>query len=434
MKVFKSLSLIILLIYIACCARVSSLGSSSQIGSLPTPENKEPINVSSKNFPPFAFEELRDEENPLSVIGEIYDGSKVHHITRLDPIFEKLSDKIKEINQQLGKKVVINELSQNGYKVIGQSSVFGGSETDTARFLIGGTLLKKRTKIFKPTAGNYIEAYREIKWEVFDKEINKVIYTGVTDGYSRSDFKSSDTEIEVVTSAHQNSFRNFLAQPALVQAIEKSVALLKKQKPEISTTATYSTTNLPLEGSKDLVQNASKSVFAIKIGKGHGSGFLINPQGYAVSNYHVVKHGRTVEAFFPDGRKVGASVVKTVPDKDLALLKLSGGEFPYLPFSNLDNITVGQEVYAIGTPADLVLSQTVTKGIISAIRKGKSLTLIQTDASINPGNSGGPLIDASGKVVGAITLRLSPSEGYVGVGFAISSDDIVNNLQLKRLK
>jgi S1-C subfamily serine protease len=432
-RFFNILALSILMAWMSSCATTSSslpVIESQVTGNQPG-ETPQPINVSSKNFPPFGFAKIRSGVTLGTPIVEIYDGLfriKKLTVTEGQPGLEQYQTD-SERNQQMCQKIVLEELSKAGYKVNDQSSVFGSSTSYIPRYLIGATTLKKEGKIYLPKAGNKVELLREYEWEVFDNELNKVIYKSRTNNYSTGTIEGG---ISTITEVIRNCFRDLLSQPWLIEAIEKSINLPKKAKVEIPATATYSSKNPPIEGSKDAIQKASKAVFAIKIAKGHGSGFFINPHGYALSNYHVVKNNTTVKVIFPDGKEIEASVVKIIPENDLALLKLPGDDYPYLPLSWLDNIAVGQDVYAIGTPVDILLSRSVTKGIISAIRRGKSLTLIQTDASVNPGNSGGPLIDASGKVVGVITLRLSPSEGYVGVGFAISSDDIVKNLHLKK--
>lgn len=162
-----------------------------------------------------------------------------------------------------------------------------------------------------------------------------------------------------------------------------------------------------------------------------GSGFLISHEGYAITNYHVIKGEDTFVALTSDGKRNGAYTLKVVPEKDLALIKLRGEGYPYLPLATLDKISIGQEVYAIGAPypsgALLPLINSVSKGIVSAIRKSNFLNLVQTDASINPGNSGGPLVSTDGLVFGVVTLKFTPAEG---LGFAISSNDIISNLNL----
>lgn len=156
---------------------------------------------------------------------------------------------------------------------------------------------------------------------------------------------------------------------------------------------------------------------------GLGSGFLFRPDGYILTNAHVVHRAERMRATLPDGRYFNASLVGSDPGCDLAVLKVDGDDLPFAELGGSEELEVGQLVVAIGNP--LGLGWTVTAGVVSAL--GRSLRprpnlflddLIQTDASINPGNSGGPLADASGRVVGINTAILY---GAQGIGFALSS-------------
>jgi len=158
-----------------------------------------------------------------------------------------------------------------------------------------------------------------------------------------------------------------------------------------------------------------------------GSGFIIDPQGYIVTNNHVVENAKEVNVTTLDGREFKAEIVGTDPKTDLALLKIKGKNLPYIKFGNSDSIKVGEWVLAIGNPFGL--SHTVTAGIISAKGRhfeGKNVPeindFIQTDAAINRGNSGGPLVNMRGEVIGITSNIYTPTGGNVGIGFAIPSN------------
>lgn len=162
-----------------------------------------------------------------------------------------------------------------------------------------------------------------------------------------------------------------------------------------------------------------------------GSGFIISPDGYVVTNSHVIS-GRdgqdpvdTVTVTLSDRREFNATIVGRDPLSDLALLKIDGKELPYVKFGNSQGTRVGDWAIAIGNPFGL--GGTVTAGIVSALHRnitggGAYDRYIQTDASINQGNSGGPLFDLSGNVIGINTAIFSPTGGNVGVGFAIPAE------------
>jgi serine protease Do len=159
---------------------------------------------------------------------------------------------------------------------------------------------------------------------------------------------------------------------------------------------------------------------------GEGSGFFISPDGYAVTNNHVVDHAKSVQVTTDDGTIYTAKVVGTDQKTDLALIKVDGkGDFPYVKFADKAP-AVGDWVVAVGNPFGL--GGTVTAGIVSArgrdIGAGPYDDYVQIDAPINKGNSGGPAFDVDGNVIGVNTAIYSPSGGSVGIGFDIPADTV----------
>ena len=157
---------------------------------------------------------------------------------------------------------------------------------------------------------------------------------------------------------------------------------------------------------------------------GLGSGFVIEADGFIVTNNHVIDDASEISVRFNDGRQFEAAVVGVDPQSDIALLKVEADDLPYLEFGDSDALRVGEDVIAVGNPFGL--GGTVTRGIVSAlgrdIRSGPYVDFIQTDAAINRGNSGGPLFAIDGAVIGVNTAIYSPNGGSVGVGFAVPSN------------
>ena len=155
---------------------------------------------------------------------------------------------------------------------------------------------------------------------------------------------------------------------------------------------------------------------------GVGSGVIVSPEGYILTNNHVIDRMDDIEVILTDGRKASAKVIGTDPDTDLALLKISLDKLPVIVLGQTQNLQVGDVVLAIGNPFGV--GQTVTSGIVSALGRSQLgintfENFIQTDAAINPGNSGGALIDVNGHLMGINTAIYSRSGGSMGIGFAI---------------
>jgi serine protease Do len=159
--------------------------------------------------------------------------------------------------------------------------------------------------------------------------------------------------------------------------------------------------------------------------EGQGSGFIIDRDGYILTNNHVVENARDIVVTMSGDIKLSATLVGRDPDSDLAVIKVPPeGIDAIAPLGDSDNVRVGQKAIAIGNPFGF--GHTLTTGIVSALNRSiitrdnvRIDDLIQTDAAINPGNSGGPLLNSSGEVIGINTVIYSHSGGYEGIGFAI---------------
>jgi len=192
----------------------------------------------------------------------------------------------------------------------------------------------------------------------------------------------------------------------------------------VSTSSSGMSSGVSAMGNEEIVKQAMPAIVVVATSEGWGSGFFVSRKGVVVTNAHVVRGQLSATIVTSSGKSMESSQIYVDQDRDLALIKLPHGDYPFLKISRyLPN--VGADVLAIGSPGvgSTIMTDTVTKGIVSGVRDFKDGIWIQTDAAINHGNSGGPLIDRKGEVVGVNTLRASPSE-YSGMNFSLSSTEI----------
>lgn len=166
-----------------------------------------------------------------------------------------------------------------------------------------------------------------------------------------------------------------------------------------------------------------KSVFKVESGDSQGSAVVVDSRGYLLTSYHVIQNRRTIKLWSSTGKEYAASLVAYSTDKDLALIKPKstlGVTFTPLEFEKQRNIKVGDQVYAIGYPAEQDV--TITKGVVSAVdREIDGIDHVQTDVPINPGSSGGPVVNNAGRIVGLSTSKFV-GWAYEGIGFAVQSN------------
>ncbi len=223
-----------------------------------------------------------------------------------------------------------------------------------------------------------------------------------------------------------------VAQDAPVSRVTPVVLAYRRARPSvvnISSEKIVTTSAGPF--GRDVFRDIFPSPFRRKVPvQSLGSGFIVHPAGYVVTNSHVVSRATKITVTLSDNSKIAARVISADPDHDLAVLKIElpkGKSLPHLPLGRSDDLMVGETVIAIGNP--MGLSNTVTTGIVSALNRElqfaqgvKYSGLIQTDAPINPGSSGGPLLNVRGELVGINTAIRADAQN---IGFAIPVDKLM---------
>ena len=196
--------------------------------------------------------------------------------------------------------------------------------------------------------------------------------------------------------------------------------------------------NSPLDGTpfEDMVPSPPSSNNApdFFLSEGLGSGVLASPDGYIITNNHVIDNSDQLEVRLHNGQFFEGEIVGTDPLSDLAVIKIDATNLPYISYGAMDDVKVGQWVMAFGSPLSQELGNTATLGIVSATERTSDQinnlnifsSFIQTDATIYPGNSGGPLVDINGRLVGINSAIFTKSGNFQGIGFAIPVDVVEN--------
>lgn len=265
----------------------------------------------------------------------------------------------------------------------------------------------------------------ECTWNISTIDNPKTIIAGIP--VKTSFYRTSDNYELLMHQMLYESERDLLEQDTLYDfllGLEK--AYLKKSKGEVFEIKNAAKT--AYASSKEMLRSVTSSVVTIENATGFGSGVIISKDGYIITNYHVVQDENIKMKI--GGIAVKVNLVKTNKDYDLALLKANGTTFKPLIFGNNDLSQAGDEVFAIGTPLEKSLGQTITKGIISGYREINGVQFIQTDVSINAGNSGGPLINEQGEIIGIATMKLF-GKGVEGIGFCIPSNVVLEMLNIR---
>lgn len=283
------------------------------------------------------------------------------------------------------------------------------------------------------TADDKLRCELRVSWALETVDEMQYLYDKSMNGNSdwlpfKEDSLSLDDQNKVIAQAFDKaldmSFKKFIAMDT-IQAILNAPVPIPLQDKKIINLETGNLFSIT-------VSEAVKSVITVVTKNGHGSGCVITPDGYIITNAHVVEDDTTeLMAIMGNNvkKKIPLKFVRMNEPVDLALLKLDTSGLTPLKLATADQIETGADAYAIGTPADIDLGQTVTRGIISGKRKFGGHQLIQTDVAISPGNSGGALIRPDGIIMGIVTSALDRKE-VNDIGFAIPAPLIESALKI----
>lgn len=326
-------------------------------------------------------------------------------------------------------RAALAELRSAGYRVLGgENLLFSQDESAKARYNVGASVKRiyivAHGSFFWDMAGPLpLECRTEVEWQVFDTRTKTVVFTLVTPGYAQGLTRIDNAILDSFRSAFQGA----LARQDFADAFKKNKAV-----PNSALAMSELTIPLSAPGERQLpddMKKAMDAVVTIRSGNVHGSGFLFTPDGYILTAAHVVSGLETVVVRLASGLELEANVLRVNTARDSALLKVAGARFPFIALSTAKTPDQGAEVYVIGTPLMEELDRSVSKGVVSGLRKLEGYEVIQTDASVNSGSSGGPLIDKHARAVGIVSSKIAGA-GLEGIGFAVPVSNVPADLKL----
>jgi S1-C subfamily serine protease len=276
--------------------------------------------------------------------------------------------------------------------------------------------------------------YLKIDWAVFDNLARKVVFETTTEGGEYSFKKPARYRGATVSAAlaFRQAIEHLLAQPEFVAILQASITLDAGYHDQGVSIADINVMRGKANGKfVARTPQIEKAAVTVRTAGGHGSGFVISSPGYVLTNHHVVGANRDVIVIIGE-QEQHATVVRSNPGRDVALLKLEK-IFAAEPLQvNADNVNLGEEIYVVGTPLDESLSFSISRGIISARRVVDQRNYYQTDAAVNPGNSGGPVFNAAGNVIGITVAGLFTNDGgSMNINYIIPIMDALEALEIK---
>lgn len=315
-----------------------------------------------------------------------------------------------ELRVDLFYPVFNDEMNKAGFKVAGDpSNLFGDAADERTDYLIGGSINHVDMSVCYPGlsgfANNYDDARGkasiDVEWQLYSQLQRKVVATLKTTGLVNRSKSKKGGALGLLSDAFGDAVR----QLALNEQFAKSLSGPTLNM-SVARAPTPGLVPLQLKGAAPTpiaLSVAVASTAVIFANSGEGSGFLISADGYMLTNHHVVGGAQFVKVRWSDGTEVLGEVIRSDKPRDVALIKTDPKGHTPLALRAAP-VSVGEEIYAIGAPTGARFQNTLTKGIVSAIRVYQGHNFIQSDVGVTYGNSGGPLIDGKGQVIGLTDL------------------------------
>jgi S1-C subfamily serine protease len=320
--------------------------------------------------------------------------------------------------------VILEALRKAGFRAVGaENLVFNKDRANQADYVLGGTVRELECRKKDPVVSCRVG----VEWQLLDVRRDAVVYTTLA--------RAAERDVPVANPGSLartlvlDALRFLTLRPKFRGLLSKEAAPDAVPDPRYASAAIRRCPTPP----KDLPAGAEPALRATVLIQGRdrfGSGFLVTPDGLVLTAAHVA-NARDLSVRLRDGTVLKAQVVRRAPAIDAALVRVAPpSDLPMQCLAlNLEPKTVGNEVYAIGSPASEKLAFSLTRGIVSGVRDFDGRTFLQTDASISPGNSGGPLIDKQGKAAGIVSWKVA-GRSVEGVAFGVPVEDALRVLAL----
>lgn len=314
----------------------------------------------------------------------------------------------------------IETLRSLGYNARGaESLVFDRDDSAKARFVLGGTALELQCRPLSPMARR---CWLGVTWELLDRQSDRVTYRA----HARHMAEGTQPK-ELADQLIWGTYYSLLSRPKFLTALSSTSAPPTRVVHASAKYLRCSRPESPMPGSAEALMSATVLVEA---GQKVGSGTLISPDGFVLTAAHVVENEARIRFQPRGGAKIPATVIRSDPHADVALLKATtGSDYPCVTVRR-ETVAAGEDLFAIGSPYGHELAFTLTRGVVSGARSIDGVSLVQTDASINRGNSGGPLLDSSGRLVGVVSWKIVES-GVEGIAFGVSVQSALDGLGIE---
>jgi serine protease Do len=318
-------------------------------------------------------------------------------------------------------------MKKHGYPVEDAVEIFRDSKDRVADLQVGARIVDATINECYPGLGTSPyktvgDAYLKVEWSVYSNLEKKVVYAATTEGSTYTEVESDIGELGIVRTALADALERLAIDPKYREVIDPPTPRADLAKATLARIR-IKRVNQFSGDLKTHIELIRAAVATVTANKGTGSGFVISEDGTVVTAEHVVSGSKFVKAKMSSGKECYGEVVASNKQRDLAIIHLDCTGLTPLPVSR-QKLVEGGEVFAIGTPLSEKLQFSVTKGVVSGIRKIDQLEYIQSDVSVHPGSSGGPLLDAKGNVVGVTSLGVAAGSVPVGLNFFIPLADM----------